>query len=183
RNVRPDVRYVGDAACTPCHKSKADSYRHHPMGRSLAPAAERTSPELLDATHRDPFEALGSRFRVERKGDRVWHKQTRLDEAGKAVYEFEHEVQYAVGSGTRGISFLSVRDSYVFQTPVSWFGQKRRWGLSPGFTPQVLAGRPVGGECLYCHANRAHDIAGSQNRYESPVLTAGAIGFEPRHSP
>jgi hypothetical protein len=183
RNVRPDVRYVGDAACTPCHKSKADSYCHHPMGRSLAPAGARTPPELLDTRHQDPFEALGSRFRVEREGGRVWHRQTRLDAAGKAVYEFDQEVQYAIGSGTRGISFLSLRDGYAFQTPVSWFGQKRRWGLSPGFEPRVLAGRPVGGGCLFCHANRAHDVAGSQNLYETPVLTGGAIGCERCHGP
>src|SRR5690348_7016201 len=37
RNVRPDVRYVGDEACARCHRKLAESYHQHPMGRSLAP--------------------------------------------------------------------------------------------------------------------------------------------------
>ena len=40
RNVRPDVKYVGDAACVGCHARQAKTYREHPMGRSLAPLAE-----------------------------------------------------------------------------------------------------------------------------------------------
>ena len=39
RNARPDVKYVGDAACAQCHAEQAETYGRHPMGRSLAPAA------------------------------------------------------------------------------------------------------------------------------------------------
>src|SRR5438093_698636 len=38
RNVRPEVRYVGDERCADCHLSHTESFRQHPMGRSLAPA-------------------------------------------------------------------------------------------------------------------------------------------------
>ena len=37
QNTRPGVAYVGDAACARCHREIAESYRGHPMGRSLAP--------------------------------------------------------------------------------------------------------------------------------------------------
>src|SRR5262249_52740858 len=30
RNVRPDVKYVGDQVCAKCHAREYDSYRHHP---------------------------------------------------------------------------------------------------------------------------------------------------------
>src|SRR5581483_4419862 len=36
RNVRPDVPYVGDAACAPCHQDIDRSYHADPMGRSAA---------------------------------------------------------------------------------------------------------------------------------------------------
>src|SRR5437016_3674783 len=39
RNVRPEVQYVGDAACAECHKDVSDAYRQHPMGRSFAPVS------------------------------------------------------------------------------------------------------------------------------------------------
>src|SRR4051812_49075015 len=41
-NVRPGVGYVGDAACARCHPAIVESYRAHPMGRSVAPAAAAT---------------------------------------------------------------------------------------------------------------------------------------------
>ena len=37
RNSRPDVGYVGEATCSRCHAEIAESYRRHPMGRSLDP--------------------------------------------------------------------------------------------------------------------------------------------------
>src|SRR6516162_5739999 len=36
-NTRPEVKYVGDATCVRCHVDIAETYRQHPMGRSLAP--------------------------------------------------------------------------------------------------------------------------------------------------
>src|SRR5262249_48191412 len=48
-NVAPDVRYVGDAACTPCHQRIAETYREHPMGQSLFPLAEAPVVERFGA--------------------------------------------------------------------------------------------------------------------------------------
>src|SRR5581483_2731240 len=39
-NIHPEVRYVGDQACARCHRRITDSYRRHPMGRSLAPVVQ-----------------------------------------------------------------------------------------------------------------------------------------------
>src|SRR5438309_10681411 len=36
RNVRLEVRYVGQEVCAKCHPKHDASYRNHPMGRSLA---------------------------------------------------------------------------------------------------------------------------------------------------
>ena len=49
RNVRPEVRHVGDAACADCHEKESTSYQHHPMSRSLAPVASMTSVEKYGA--------------------------------------------------------------------------------------------------------------------------------------
>ncbi len=183
RNVRPEVAYVGDAACAVCHAEISASYRRHPMGMSLAPIADVMDQEVYDSAHHNPFEFLGSRFEVQRHGRGVRHRETRLDAAGRPVFTFDSEVHYAVGSGTRGRSYLTDRDGFLFQTPVSWFGEKKIWDGSPAFNPQLLSGRSVHGECLYCHANRIHFRAGSVNRYDPPVFSGHAIGCERCHGP
>jgi hypothetical protein len=50
RNVRPGVKYVGDRVCARCHADLAESFRQHPMGRSLAPVADARAIERYDPT-------------------------------------------------------------------------------------------------------------------------------------
>jgi Tfp pilus assembly protein PilF len=182
-NVRPDVTYVGDTACADCHPKISASYAQHPMGRSLAPAGSADGPERYDAAHHNPFMAFGSQFLIERRADAIRQRETRQDAAGRPIYSVETEIPYALGSGTRGRSYLSVRDGFVFQTAVSWFGQKQIWDTSPGFTSQLFSGRPVDGACLFCHANRSHYRAGTTNRFDPPIFTGTAIGCERCHGP
>ena len=70
RNVDPGVKYVGDAACAQCHPGQAETFRHHPMGRSLAPLKTAASEDRYDKAAGNPFEQLGVEFRVERQGER-----------------------------------------------------------------------------------------------------------------
>lgn len=183
RNVRPDVAYVGDRACAPCHADLSRSYRRHPMGRSLTPIADAQESQWYDAAHHNPFSALGETFQIEQRNQRVWHKQTHEDAKGRPLATFETEVAYAVGSGTRGRSYLSDRDGYLFQTAISWYAQNGVWDLSPGFNSAYLSGRSVTGQCLFCHANRTRFREGSLNRYEPPVFEGHAIGCERCHGP
>jgi hypothetical protein len=183
RNVRPDVRYVGDARCAPCHRKKAESFARHPMGRSLVPIARLAPHQVYDRAHHNPFRALGREFRVEARGRRVRHWQVRRDRTGNPLYELDHDVHFAIGSGTHGHSYLSDRDGFLFQTPISWFSQAERWDLSPGFTQGQLAGRPIDRGCLFCHANRALYREDTVNGYERPAFEGHAIGCERCHGP
>jgi Flp pilus assembly protein TadD len=196
-NVHPDVQYVGDEACAGCHAPETESFRRHPMGRSLSPIASLADRQLYDDKHHNPFEAFDSRFLVDRRGQHVWHRQTRLDRHKGSVYQLDREAHFAVGSGRHGHSYLTLLQGepgskgggevepfgYLFQTPISWFSQKQRWDVSPGFKAVHLTGRPVEGECLSCHSNRAHDSEGYQNRYDLPVFDGHAIGCERCHGP
>jgi hypothetical protein len=183
RNVAPEVAYVGDAACAGCHADIARSYARHPMGRSLVPVADSAGDETYSEDAHNPFTALDRTFRVERNGQQVWHRQAVLDGTGHTVVELSHEVRWAIGSGRKGYSYLAERDGYVLQTPVSWFTQKRRWDLSPGFGPSVLAGRVVTTTCLACHSNRLREDPGHPDHYLPPVFEGHTIGCERCHGP
>src|SRR5262249_48507479 len=125
RNVRPGAIYVGDASCgsAGCHDNKIESYHNHPMGRSILPVPPRDEPPA-DRAHNNPFLALASQFRVEREGNTVRHRRAAFDDAGRPIYDTALDVAYAIGSGIQGHSYLTVRDGYVFQTPISWYAEK-----------------------------------------------------------
>lgn len=183
RNIHPGVGYAGDASCLVCHPGETASFHGHPMGRSLLPIAQVASQQVYDKAHNNPFEKFGSQFVVERQTDKVWHRQKRQDAAGKPLVDEAMEVHYAIGSGRGGYSYLTDRDGYLFETPISWFSQKQIWDLSPGFNPDCFAGRPVEAECLFCHANRARQLPGTKNRYAEPIFDGYVIGCERCHGP
>src|SRR5713101_7018422 len=117
RNVLPEVKYVGDDACAECHQSHAESYRRHPMGRSLAPVSQSIPLERFDQAAHNPFEALGFQFLAERRPGEMVHKGIRRVLEGRAVSEVDAEIQFVLGSGTRGRSYLFNRGGYLFQSP------------------------------------------------------------------
>jgi predicted CXXCH cytochrome family protein len=182
RNVHPDVRYVSDGRCAECHPEIAASYAEHPMGRSLWPTAQAPAPPTGPRQH-NPFEALGVQLRVEAEGGRMRHRLTKPGPDGRPAAELEWQVDYVIGSGTRGYSYVSDRDGYLFQTPISWYSQKQAWDLSPGFGPTGLTGRAIVPECLFCHANRANYVEGTANHYARPPFDGYAVACQRCHGP
>jgi hypothetical protein len=184
RNTRSGVKYVGDAACARCHAEISRTYRSHPMGRSLAPMdAAAPSPDVAE-DGRPLFGAQGLEYSVEHRDGRVWHQETRRDSAGGVVARNEAEVQFVLGSGRQGFAYLIERDGFLFQSPIAWYAQKRRWDLAPGYErSNNHFHRPAMSACLYCHANGVEPVAGTVNRYRPPIFRGHAIGCERCHGP
>src|SRR5439155_7298165 len=179
-NVRPEVHYVGDEACSSCHRALASSYRQHPMGRSLAPIATASAVERYEADSHNPFEASGFLYRVDRRGPRVFHQEN----AGAGAMEAEAEIAFAIGSGRRGRSYLIARDDYLFQSPISWYPLKGIWDVSPGYDESNSHfNRPVMAACLFCHSNQTEPEGHAANRFRPPLFRGHAIGCERCHGP
>jgi tetratricopeptide (TPR) repeat protein len=184
RNVRPEVKYVGDAACAGCHESQARTYRDHPMSRSLAPLASATSLERYTEAARNPFVVQRLRYRVERRGQRAWHRETALDAEDRPIAENAAEVRFSIGSGRSGRAYLIDRGGYLFSSPITWYPSRGIWDLSPGYdkdNPHFA--RPISPDCLFCHANHADHVARTVNRYRPPIFRGYGIGCERCHGP
>jgi Flp pilus assembly protein TadD len=156
------------------------------MGRSLAPVGGPGEGPPITAAAGLPFEANGVHYTVERRDERVFHKAARRGPDGSVFAEMEAEVRFALGSGTRGTTYLIERDGFLFQSPIAWFAQKGRWDVSPGYgepTPRPNFHRMIQVECLFCHTNQLHSVAKSLNRYEPPIFEGHAIGCERCHGP
>jgi tetratricopeptide (TPR) repeat protein len=186
RNARPGVAYVGDAACARCHREIAADYAMHPMGRSLSPIGEAAAAAPIGAGAGLPFESKGVQYNVERRDGRVFHQATSRGGDGAVLARIEAEVRYALGSGTRGVTFLIERDGFLFQSPIAWFAHEGRWDISPGYREVATRAnfeRPIQPGCLFCHANQFRPKPGAWNRYEVPIFQGHAIGCERCHGP
>jgi Flp pilus assembly protein TadD len=180
-----EVGYVGDAVCARCHGEIAEAYRGHPMGRSLAPVRGAEDGPPIGAAAGLPFEAKGVRYTIERRDGRTFHRANRQNADGSKFAEVEAEVRYTLGSGTRGIAYLIERDGFLFQSPIGWFAQQRRWDIAPGYGPNPRPNfdRAIQRECLFCHTNQVSSVPGTLNRYKQPIFQDHAIGCERCHGP
>jgi hypothetical protein len=171
-----DARYLGSQACAGCHARIARTFARTGMGRSLR-AAEipAGAPETATVNH----------SKVERTL-RVWRENSRLyqSEAQPGVFETRHRLEYVVGSGANGYSFLVRRGDHLFQAPLSYYPQVGKWDLSPGYESGDYAfSRPVAESCIVCHSGRARAVEGQNGRYESSPFAELAIGCENCHGP
>jgi hypothetical protein len=179
RNVRPEVKYVGDAACSSCHAAIDKTYHQHPMGRSAAPTPQAPPLEKYDAGANNPASAQGFTLRVEQGGGKFRHVMAKGDLPPYAV-----TADIAIGSGSRGRSYLTIEGGAVWETPISWFSHEHKWDVSPGFTLPDTARRPVPAECLFCHVDRVDPVPHSSNRFREPLFPGQAnVGCERCHGP
>lgn len=178
---RGDV-YVGSSKCAVCHQKIFDQYSsQHPMGRSvqqcgaLTFAAQESLPREFTAGNR--------KYGVTYTNQTMRHTAEMLDESG-TIYSESVKIDFAIGSGTRGYSFVSVINGCLYQSPATWYSQGQRWDLSPGYSS---AGHPGFGrrmttDCVFCHAGAINQAA-TLNRFESPVFAEASIGCERCHGP
>jgi predicted CXXCH cytochrome family protein len=184
RNVQPDVAYIGAERCTPCHRGIAAQYRQHPMGQSMAALADDQDWEKFAPKPWKPFDAAGLHYRIEAKDDRLWHVESKRDAQGKDGVTQAEPVQYVVGSGMRGRSYIVERDRFLFQSPISWYAEDNRWDLSPGYAEKnAHFNRPITESCLFCHANRVDAERDMLHRFRRPIFAGHAIGCERCHGP
>ena len=178
---RKDV-YVGSSKCAVCHQKIFDQYSsQHPMGRSVQHCGALTS--AAQASLPVKFTAGNRRYGATYTEQTMHHTVEMLDESG-AIYSQSAKIDFAIGSGTRGYSFVSVINGCLYQSPATWYSQGNRWDLSPGYSPEAHPGfgRRMSTDCVFCHTGMVNQAA-TLNRFESPVFSERSIGCERCHGP
>jgi Flp pilus assembly protein TadD len=184
RNTLAGIRYLGDDACARCHAKIVDTFRQHPMGRSLSPIAAVLPMGSEQKGDWPRFEAQGFSYSVEVRDGHVIHRETRRDASGRTIAQNEAEISFVLGSGRQGIAYLIEHDGFLFESPITWYPQKRRWDLSPGYDKRNdHFDKPIRSDCLFCHTNRVEPVAGTVNAYRPPIFQGHAIGCERCHGP
>lgn len=152
--------FTGNQSCRPCHTAIVDSYQRTAMARSSGPVAD----DVPAGSFRHA--ASGIDYSVDRHGK----------VAGRTL-------SYFVGSGAAGRSYFYALDGLLFQAPVTWYAQKGRWDMSPGFEAdrEPAWNRAVTPNCLFCHASQVRAIYGTENRYAEPPFLQNGVGCERCH--
>ncbi len=165
----------GNEACQKCHSEIAASYAQTAMARASGPATDQLTP--ADFTHA----ASGVHYRVYAENNAAMLAFDRPDDPSM---HGTRRLQYFIGSGHRGRTYLFSLDGFFFESPINWYAQKKVWDTAPAFQeartmPMNLAAFPG---CLNCHTSASRGpIIGTENKYDMPLFAHDGITCERCH--
>lgn len=146
------AQYVGDEACASCHEGTYVSFHETGMGRSVSRFDVSDAPEKFDGNIEIYNERFDFYYQPLIKGDSLYQREYRKNEAGDVVYEQIHVADWVIGSGNATRSYLMNVNGHVTQMPLTWYMGKQQWDMSPAYTQQNFRfSREIGLECMTCH--------------------------------
>lgn len=176
--------YVGSESCRACHSEIMEEYASHPMSKSMSltssfPVEVYPTPNPVDG-------GKGATWSATKEGNKVAHVEKLQDSKGNPISEFEEVIEYTCGSGTRGCSYFVFEFGKLFQSPLTWYSQEKKWDLSPGFDkahhPRME--RTASDGCLACHAGRMNPMAKQRDTFDrQKPFHELSIGCERCHGP
>jgi len=169
------VAETGNGACASCHAEIYKSYSNTVMATASGAAADGLVTGGFDDKD------SGVRYRVYQQDGRVWMSFAR---AGKNALHGERELSYFIGSGKKGRTYLFSEDGFLFETPINWYSQERRWNLTPAYigTAEIPMNLPAYPSCLNCHTSgmQAPD-PGTDSKFSGKPFQHGGITCERCH--
>lgn len=180
-NHSDTVTYVGKEACKNCHPAIYESFRETGMGMSFAPATKQKSVASFGAHQVVHDKVRNLSYYPFWRGDSMYITEFRLQ--GKdTIHQRTERVDYIIGSGQHTNSHLTSINGFLYQLPLTWYAQKGKWDLPPGFENgrNVRFSRGIEYECMSCHNALPNMAPGSVNKYLS---VPSGIDCERCHGP
>lgn len=176
------AHYVGMQTCRGCHQSIYETFIQTGMGQSFGHANHAKSAADFTPAHALVYDtALDFYYKPYWVGDSFYIMEFRT-EGRDTVHKLVHKVDYVVGSGQHTNSHLFSTNGYMYQAPITFYTQKHRWDLAPGFEKGANSRfqRMIQIECMSCHNGYPDFAANSQNKFN--VIQTG-IDCERCHGP
>ncbi len=171
-----------DRACVACHREIAERYGRTTMARGSG----RVGDELRVGgfTH----EASGVQYKVFRRDGAAWMSFRRPAAIGSGapsyVLEGERQLEYFVGSGQKGRTYLYEEAGQWYELPINWYARGERWDMAPAFDGVTRMPKPLPTDagCLHCHATAvAQPEATAGNRFAGAPFGQGGVGCAACH--
>ena len=123
-------------------------------------------------------------FQVLREGSNLYQSEYELGADGKEVFRDTHKIEYVIGSGGNGSSYVIRRGEFLFEAPLTYYSRNMSWGLSPGYELGNYGfSRPILAGCIVCHSGLAQPFPDGNGRFRDPPFRELAIGCENCHGP
>ena len=145
-HLEPPKNPKGNEACAHCHAQLSSSYQKTVMAGASGAAADGLITGQFDDKD------SGVRYRVYQQDGRVWMSYER---GGRDAIRGERELLYFIGSGVKGRTYLFSDDQFLFETPINWYSQERRWNMTPAYIDarEIPMNLPAFPSCLNCHSS------------------------------
>jgi tetratricopeptide (TPR) repeat protein len=172
-----------DAVCRSCHQQIYDRYEQTPMAMGSGLAVNGLDPAQLtakDLVHRPS----GITYRVFLRDGQAYLAYNRSATQGRPPLEGEHRLEYFIGSGKRGRTYLYQQENLWFEAPINWYGKKQLWDMAPAygnirFLPDPM---PVDPNCLHCHTGDARPVTNAaRNYYPAEPFGSAGVGCAACH--
>lgn len=177
-----NVHYVGMQTCRTCHEGIYQTFIQTGMGQSFGMATREKSAADFSPEHALVYDKdLDYYYHPYFTGDSLYIMEYRLQ--GKdTVHKRVQRVDYIVGSGQHTNSHIFNQNGYLYQAPITFYTQKHKWDLAPGFEKGANSRfqRMIQIECMSCHNGYPDFVANSQNKYVSLKM---GIDCERCHGP
>ncbi len=111
--------------------------------------------------------------------------ETAIHRRNGRVTKHSERIDLVIGSATKGQTYLFWKQNALFELPVSYWAQLKRWVNSPGYVDgSADFDRPVEPRCLECHATYVQPLTAAltENRYNRETFVLG-ISCERCHGP
>jgi tetratricopeptide (TPR) repeat protein len=180
-NHHDSAYYVGMETCRQCHADKYETFIHTGMGSSIDWASKEKSAAIF-AAHTRVYDSIADLYyHPHWKDSALFITEYRLN--GKdTVHKRSQKIDHIIGSGQHTNSHLYFENGYLFQAPLTWYSQEKKWDLPPGFENgfNTRYSRKIGLECMTCHNSLPEFVKGSENKYQS---IPNGINCERCHGP
>jgi tetratricopeptide (TPR) repeat protein len=171
----PSSDPTASEACASCHADIYKSYATTPMATASGAAADGLTTGELD--HKDSK----IHYRVYQQDGKVWMSYER---PGKNGLRGQRELLYFIGSGKKGRTYLFSDEGFLFEAPINWYSQEKRWNMTPAYTEasEMPLNLPAYLDCLNCHTSGMRPpVPGTDSKFSGKPFSHGGITCQRCH--
>ncbi len=167
QNLQDSVAYMGMQTCRSCHNNIHQTFIETGMGQSFDHATQQKTAATYGA-HAVVYDKKSNFYYQPFFRDSILYVMEYRLEGKDTIHKRIEKISYIVGSGHHTNSHIIDENGYIFQAPITFYTQEKKWDMAPGFEKDNLRfERFLTTECITCHNHFPTFVEGSLNKFES----------------